>query len=267
MHQVILTLHSAELQEESSLRKMINTMNDNILKTLKNLEKEVKELRKQIPIRSYNMKSMIYERAAKESVDYFYDKASDALILEDRFKVLEYTLKTCMENTLQEDALFLEFGVFQGESINFLANLAKVKIFYGFDSFEGLPETWGGKEAKGHFNLDGKLPKVKKNVELKKGWFNETLEPFLKEKKGDVAFLHIDCDLYSSTKTVLDLLAPRIKEGTVIVFDEYINYPNWQKHEFKAFQEFVKDNNVQYEYLALGILDMAIRITSIGKKA
>ncbi len=241
-------------------------MNDeNILKILKSLEKELQELRKQFPIRSYNMKSMIYERAAKESVDYFYENASEALILEDRFKVLDYALKKCQENNMQDDALFLEFGVFQGESINFCANLVKQKIFYGFDSFEGLPETWGGKEAKGHFNLDGKLPDVKKNVKLVKGWFNESLPPFLAEKKSDVVFLHIDCDLYSSTKTVLELLATRIKVGTVIVFDEYINYPNWQKHEYKAFQEFVKNNNVQYEYLALGILDMAVVITKIGK--
>ncbi len=242
-------------------------MNDEkILKTLKNLETELQELRKQFPVRSYNMKSMIYERAAKESVDYFYEKAFNALMLDDRFKVLEYALNECLERTISHDGLFLEFGVFQGESINFCSKLLKDKMVYGFDSFEGLPETWGGKEAKGHFDLQGKLPKVEKNVNLIKGWFNETLPEFLRENKGDIAFLHIDCDLYLSTKTVLNLLAPRIKKGTVIVFDEYINYPNWQKHEFKAFQEFVKKNSAKYEYLALGILDMAVVITEIGKK-
>ncbi len=237
---------------------------DKILKTLKNLESELQELRKQFPVRSYNMKSMIYERAAKESVDYFYEKASNALMLDDRFKVLEYALNECLEHDISDNGLFIEFGVFQGESINFCAELLKDKTFYGFDSFEGLPETWGGKEAKGHFSLQGNLPKVKKNVELIKGWFNESLPVFLMDEERDVAFLHIDCDLYSSTKTVLDLLASKIKPGTVIVFDEYINYPNWQKHEYKAFQEFVKKYNVKYEYLALGILDMAVVIKSIG---
>ncbi len=243
---------------------MINTMNEDILKILKNLESELQELRKQFPVRSYNMKSMIYERAAKESVDYFYKKASNALILDDRFKVLEYALNECLQNSISQDGLFLEFGVFQGESINYCAKLLKDKTFYGFDSFEGLPETWGGKEAKGHFSLQGTLPKVEANVELLKGWFNDSLPVFLDGEKRDVAFLHIDCDLYSSTKTVLDLLASRIKAGTVIVFDEYINYPNWQKHEFKAFQEFVEKYNVVYDYLALGILDMAVAIKSIG---
>ena len=59
------------------------------------------------------------------------------------------------------------------------------------------------------------LPKVKENVELHKGWFNESLPPFLEQHPGPVAFIHVDCDLYSSTKTLLDLLAPRIRPGTV----------------------------------------------------
>lgn len=62
-------------------------------------------------------------------------------------------------------------------------------------------------------------------------------------------FLHIDCDLYSSTKVVFDFLKNQIVKGTVIVFDEYFNYPGWQNGEFKAFKEFVIQNNVEYEYL------------------
>jgi len=63
------------------------------------------------------------------------------------------------------------------------------------------------------------------------------------------AFLHIDSDLYSSAKTILHWLDERIVENTVILFDEYFNFPFWQHHEFKAFQEFVQKNNVRYEYL------------------
>ncbi len=238
-------------------------LQDELLLEIKELKKEVQELRKQFPIRSYNLKSKIYERAAKESVDYFYEKASNALMLDDRFKVLEYALGKCLQNEIAKNGLFLEFGVFQGESINFCADLAPKKKFIGFDSFEGLPETWGGKEAKGHFDLQGKLPPVSKNVKLEKGWFNESLPKYLEKNTHDVAFLHIDCDLYSSTKTIFEKLANRIKIGTVIVFDEYFNYPNWQKHEFKAFQEFVQEHNVKYEYLAMGVLDMAVEITWI----
>ena len=50
-------------------------------------------------------------------------------------------------------------------------------------------------------------------------------------------------------ETVLTILAPRIVPGTVIVFDEYFNYPGWQEHEHKAFQEFVKEFRVDYKFL------------------
>jgi len=72
----------------------------------------------------------------------------------------------------------------------------------------------------------------------------------LKKNKQSIDFIHFDCDLYSSTKTILDLLGNRIKKDTILIFDEYLNYPTWQKHEFKAFQEFVKKRNVSYDYLA-----------------
>jgi hypothetical protein len=63
--------------------------------------------------------------------------------------------------------------------------------------------------------------------------------------------LHIDCDLYSSTRTVLKLCGPRIRKGAVLVFDEYCNYPGWRDHEFRAFQEFVAETGRQYEYLSV----------------
>lgn len=243
-------------------------MNEDDTKYIENIllsiENNLQELRKQFPRRPYNLASMIYKRAAEESLEYFYEKASNALILEDRFKVLDYSLQRCMGRPIAENSLFLEFGVFEGESINFCADLVKEKCFYGFDSFEGLPELWGGKLAKGAFDLQGNLPSVKDNVKLIKGWYNETLPPFLKEITGDIAFLHIDCDLYSSTKTVFNAIHDRIKPKTIIVFDEYFNYPNWQKHEYKAFQEFVTMYNVKYEYLAFGLLDMAIEIQEIS---
>ena len=73
---------------------------------------------------------------------------------------------------------------------------------------------------------------------------------FIKEK-GDfkVAFIHSDSDLYSSTKTTLDNLKGRIQKGTVIVFDEYLNYPGWEENEFKAFQEFIQETGLKYEYI------------------
>jgi hypothetical protein len=146
------------------------------------------------------------------------------------------------------DGLYLEFGVYTATTINHIASRVS-KTIHGFDSFEGLPEDWGGVPT-GKFNLDGKPPTdVRDNVELHAGWFDQTLPAFLEEHEGSVALLHVDCDLYSSTRTVLWNLADRIIPGTVIVFDEYFNYPGWREHEFKAFEEFVSEFKLDFEYL------------------
>ena len=156
----------------------------------------------------------------------------------------------------------MEFGVFKGESINMISGIKSDKIVYGFDSFEGLPEDWRMDFYKGTFNQQGNLPQVNENVRLVKGWFNETLPEFIKTHSEPCAFIHIDCDLYSSTKMVLDTLKHQIVSGTIISFDEYYNYPGWQDDgEYKAFNDFVKENNIEFEYLARSNLgQVSVRI-------
>jgi len=143
--------------------------------------------------------------------------------------------------------LFLEFGVGNGTSIKHLSSLTTNKI-YGFDSFTGLPEDWTDGHNKGHFACD--LPTdMPSNVELVVGLFNDSLPKFLKTHTDQVGFVHIDCDLYSSTKTVLDLLNDRLLNNTIIIFDEFYGYAGWEKHEYLAFNEFLKTYNWHYEYL------------------
>ncbi|WP_395699775.1 tetratricopeptide repeat protein [Aquabacterium sp.] len=118
------------------------------------------------------------------------------------------------------DGLVLEFGVRWGKSIRQLAALVPGPV-HGFDSFEGLPEAWHH-EPRGSYSTGGQLPEVPPNVTLHRGWFNESLPPFLLSQPGPLRLANIDCDLYSSTATVLSLLAGRVGPGTVLVFDEYI---------------------------------------------
>lgn len=160
------------------------------------------------------------------------------------------------------DGLILEFGVRFGNSIRQIAALVKQEV-HGFDSFEGLPEVWHV-EPKGSYTTKGIIPTVPKNVRLHTGWFEDILPKFLEEHNGDIRFINVDCDMYSSTKTVLDLLAPRIQPGTVIVFDEYIGNEHWREDEFKAFQEAVVNNGWKYEYLCFSIFtkQVAVRIIS-----
>ncbi len=163
-------------------------------------------------------------------------------------------LKIAIEH-ISIDGTYLEMGVFKGGTINFIANQRPNNIIHGFDSFEGLPEAWEREDTnyfqKGTFALKG-LPAVAFNVKLYKGWFSETLPIFKKNilKNQPIAFMHIDCDIYSSTKTIFDLLGDNIIPGTILSFDELYNYPGFENHELKAFFEFLDTRNLSAEFLA-----------------
>lgn len=146
--------------------------------------------------------------------------------------------------------LILEFGVSSGHTITSIANTFAPATIYGFDSFEGLPSIWerhnDGSFAKGAFDMGGEFPIVPPNVRLVKGWFNESLPIFIQEHRDEkVTFLHIDCDLYESTKCVLDLLLEHdmLADDVVIVFDELVNYSTYREHELKAFYEFLQKSS------------------------
>ena len=206
---------------------------------------------------------LLHEEDTKESIKYIRENGSNAIMFTDRMEMFKFVFEEHVKTNDYKDKLFLEFGVFEGQSINFCSSLIPEAKFYGFDSFEGLPETWHAECFKGKFDVKGKLPKVNKNVSLIKGYFNETLPKFLEEHKEKAAFIHIDCDLYSSTKTIFDNIYDRIVPNTVIQFDEYYNYPGWRNHEFKAFQEFCKKYSVEYEYIGISHMQVALVIKSI----
>ena len=163
-----------------------------------------------------------------------------------------FHLKKSIEH-ISIDGSVLEFGVFDGNTLNFISCLLKNDTCWGFDSFEGLPENWITdknklkiKFKKGHFKTN--IPIVNKNVKLVKGYYNETLSDWVKNNLIPIKFLHIDCDLYSSTKTIFQELNSIIVTGTVIVFDEMYHwsedkYNNWKEGEYKALQEWLTEYN------------------------
>jgi tetratricopeptide (TPR) repeat protein len=173
------------------------------------------------------------------------------------------TFEICLAAASRE-GLVLEFGVRHGTSIRQVASLVD-RTVHGFDSFAGLPEDWR-EEAQGTYSTKGVLPWVPDNVVLHAGWFEETLPEFLRNHPGPVSFMNIDCDLYSSTKTVLDALSDRIIEGSVLVFDEYIMNEHWKDDEFKAFQEAVREYGWEYDYICFSLMtkQVAVRIGRQG---
>lgn len=199
--------------------------------------------------------TLLLAEAQRQSAEYARTHMAAALVLRQREEVLRIAFSRA-----PVEGLILEFGFAGGDSIRVLADREKAgRLVHGFDSFQGLPEDWPGRhEERGHYSTGGVLPAIPGNARLHTGLFDQTLPLFLAAHPGPVAFVHIDCDLYSSTRTVLEGLAPRLVAGTVILFDEYFNFVGWQDHEFRAFQEFVAQRGLRYRYLCWGYQQVAV---------
>lgn len=153
----------------------------------------------------------------------------------------------------------LEYGVFEGRTLRRAKDTLSATFpdkefkIYGFDSFVGLPEDWVGEVGfvthKESFDVKGNIPDIP-GVKLFIGWFEDTIPNYLKEA-DTISLLHVDCDLYSSTVTVLETMRPYIKSGTIIVFDEwvYFNREECNDHEQKAFYEWVNKYDIKYEFI------------------
>jgi hypothetical protein len=142
------------------------------------------------------------------------------------------------------EVLYLEFGVFEGAATRYWSKLLlnPNSKLHGFDSFEGLPESWLPHRHKSYFSTHGAIPQIDDNrVEFFKGWFDETLSKY-KCPPHEVLVINLDADLYSSTICVLKALQTDIVPGTYIYFDEF----NHRDHELKAFDEFINETGMKF---------------------
>lgn len=198
--------------------------------------------------------------ALAESVAYVREKMPSAVGLVNEREMFDMAFTRMLEQ-----GLLLEFGVHKGGTINYVAERNPNREVHGFDSFTGLPSDWiGSTLPKGAFDLKGRMPSVRPNVRLHKGLFSDTLPAWMAEHSTPIAFVHVDCDLYQSTRDVFDNIGSRLGPGSMLLFDDYFNQPNWQAHGFRAFQEWVKTANVAYTYLAYARQQALVRIDSVG---
>jgi hypothetical protein len=164
----------------------------------------------------------------------------------DREKLYAYVSE---KNDLKNrEVQYYEFGVASGLSFRWWLNENKnaASGFWGFDTFEGLPEDWHlFKKGDMYFNI----PEVNDSrATFIKGLFQNTFFDFLKNhppKKDAIKVIHMDADLFSSTLFILSSFAPYLNKGDIILFDEF-NVPN---HEFAAWDIFVKSYYVNYEVI------------------
>jgi len=165
--------------------------------------------------------------------------------------------------------LQLEFGTGDGRTAKLLMDRlpSKEELLYTFDWFQGLPEAWF-KSEKGAFAqiIEGDINPPVLDPDKAKiifGLFEDSLPSFINQPtshSGFVTFIHIDCDLYSSTKTIFTYLKDQISEGTVILFDESHGYEGWENHEFKAFKEFLNTTTYKAKALAFAATDKSMWI-------
>jgi len=142
------------------------------------------------------------------------------------------------------NGLHMEFGVGSGNTLKKIRKYLDPDIkLYGFDSFKGLPEPWLNFPV-GTFKTDYriKLP----NTELVIGLYQDTIPPFIERHPEPVSFMHIDCDLYSSTYTILTNFRDQIKPGAILLFNELFGYTGYENYEYKALIQ----SGITYEPIA-----------------
>jgi O-methyltransferase len=145
---------------------------------------------------------------------------------------------------------YLEFGVFEGESIAqwCALNQNAGSRFFGFDSFEGLPEDWHSGKRRGAFSTGGKAPEIADpRVSFLAGWFQESLRGFVASYRPQSQLvIHVDCDLYSSALYCLTTLDPVISPGTLIVLDDFFD----ALHVYRALTDYCAAYIRQFKILA-----------------
>ena len=156
---------------------------------------------------------------------------------------------------------YLEFGVCGGLSFNWWLehNKNNDSRFFGFDTFEGLPESFGhfkkGDMAVALESLGINDPRAS----FYKGLFQETLVPFLENYKNERRkVIHMDADIFSATIFSLSQLYRVLNDGDIILFDEFAV----PKHEFMAFKIFTESFYMDYEVIAAAnnYLFLAVKI-------
>ena len=214
-------------------------------------------------MKASNFKKSIKERFATCGLGPSYRLEAFNLLLElgkwlenNEFKVVfesRYDLYQYINNDIIKHAPidYLEFGVWKGASMRHWVGLNQnpTSRFFGFDTFEGLPEDWKLFTTvlpKGTFSAETKIPEINDpRVKFVKGLFQAVLPDFLKSfAVENQLIINCDADLYTSTLYVLASLDQLMTPGTIVIFDEFSTVD-----EFRAFRDYAGSFKREYKLL------------------
>lgn len=185
-----------------------------------------------------NLLSLTKWIAKQPSQGVYRDRFSLFRNYHRRYDLYDHVIKT--QGLQDAEIIYIEMGVCTGSSFQWWMknNQHPQSRFYGFDTFEGLPESWGMFYKSG--DMHSPFPELTDTRgTFIKGLFQDTLLDFLHQHKGITEqrkVIHLDADLFSSTIYSLSVLYPYLKKGDIVFFDEF-NVPNHEFHAFKIFTE------------------------------
>lgn len=157
--------------------------------------------------------------------------------------------------------LWLEFGVGSGKTTAAIAFQMQALVgqaakLHGFDSFQGLPSDWDHTHlAAGTFSTGGQVPPhllEMKNVQIHVGLFSQTLGDLDQFGNTPVAFAHIDVDIFPSAIEVLSRIACQLMAGSILVYDELVNYVGFElSGEYRAWEYIASAYGIGWEYAGM----------------
>lgn len=161
-------------------------------------------------------------------------------------------LQHVLKQQLYGSGAIVELGTGHGLTSKLIAsNLHDDRILHTFDWFQGRPEEWRDRYGAGQHDRKGLSPRnLPPNIIVHPGLFEETLPSFVQENPK-IALLFVDCESYSSTSAALSILAPSLHSGSVIVFNQFINYEGYENHELKAFVDFLERYDKSYHTIGM----------------
>jgi hypothetical protein len=202
---------------------------------------------------------LMRQDAVMDSFTYAKENMKGAYSFLDRFDGLRLSIREAKRRFPARN-LVLEFGVYKAGMINHQARKFPDLDFVGFDSFEGLQQHWSGMAPEKTFDLGGRLPRVRRNIGLVKGWFAESGPRWKMQNPaaGIPLLVHVDCDTYGATVDVLELCADYVEHGLVIHFDDYFGFPDWRSGGYKALKEISEQRRWRLTYLSYGTKEAAV---------